>query len=287
MSKIIDIRDQIHLSGDDILKLNFIKNSDYYVFRKHYRFGLRSHIFEVLLKKDIQTESKGKMVDGVRIFPRAIPVKIFRILRNRFKNIEAVFREIDKYKILLHMLGPDLIAQSEEFIVDYTGTENHQIVLCGLQEYIDGEILDPWRIFDPSYLTGIYKPVTSDPSQALNRVKTAQHHIESFVKRVRKMISKTGFIPDLAGVGNLILMSDGRFKLVDINNIKKFEFNDNILLDDKGYPSCDVSIKVLSILEKQLLQKNIPDNDPLYSFFLSPHRLAKVKKLEKDFYKTL
>ncbi|MBU2429452.1 MAG: hypothetical protein KKH99_02060, partial [Proteobacteria bacterium] len=174
MSDIIDIRDQSHLSGEHIVNLNFIKDSDRYVFRKYYRFGLRSHIFEVLLKKDIRTESCGKMADGIRVFPRATPVKIFRILRNRFENLDAVFMEIEKYKMLLKILGPDLIAQSEEFIVDYTGTGGRQVVLCGLQEYIDGEILDPWRIFGPDYLTDIYRFFTTDPARLSARVKTAQ-----------------------------------------------------------------------------------------------------------------
>lgn len=283
----IDIRDQSHLSGSDVSKLNFIKKSDLYVFRKYYRFGLRSHIFEVLFKKDVLVELHGKIVNGIRIFPRARPQKIFRILRNRFQDVETVFKEIEKYKMLLDILGPDMIAQSEEFIVDYTGTGNSQIVLCGLQEYIDGEILDPWRIFDSDYLAGIYHPISSTISEIPTLIKTAQKNIECFTQKIHKMISQTGFIPDLAGIGNLILTPKGGLKLVDINNIKKFEFDDKILLDDKGYPSCDVSIKVLSILEKKLLQKNISADDPLYSFFLSPQRLKKVKKLEQAFYKIL
>jgi len=101
------------------------------------------------------------------------------------------------------------------------------------------------------------------------------------------MIAETGYIPDLAGFGNLILTLDGNLKLVDINNIVKIKLNDSIPIDDKGYPSCDVSVEVLSILEKDILQKNIKIDDPLYNLFLSPLRKVKVKTLEKKFYRNL
>ena len=100
------------------------------------------------------------------------------------------------------------------------------------------------------------------------------------------MITQTGYIPDLAGLGNLVLTPHGRLKLVDINNIVTIRFDDSIPIDDKGYPSCDVSIEVLSILEWKIHQKKIPSEDPLYHFFLSPERKKKVTLLEKKFYKT-
>jgi len=101
------------------------------------------------------------------------------------------------------------------------------------------------------------------------------------------LLFDTGYIPDLAGFGNLILTLEGNLKLVDINNIVEIKFNDSIPIDDKGYPSCDVSIEVLSLLEKDILQKNVQIDDPLYQFFLSPLRKIKVKALEKQFYKSL
>ncbi len=102
------------------------------------------------------------------------------------------------------------------------------------------------------------------------------------------MITRTGYIPDLAGIGNLILTRAGDLKLVDINNIVEIKLNDTILLDDRGYPSCDVSIEVLSILERDILQKKIPiKDDPLYCFFLSPERRKKVFAIEKEFYANL
>ena len=91
MNQPIDIRDQAHLSGSEVKNLNFIKASKALVFRKYYRSGLRSHIFEVLLARDVLKETQGEISDGIRMFPRARPIKMFRILRNRFKNKEAIF----------------------------------------------------------------------------------------------------------------------------------------------------------------------------------------------------
>ncbi|MBU8848702.1 MAG: hypothetical protein KOO65_05515 [Desulfobacterales bacterium] len=226
-------------------------------------------------------------MDGIRMFPRARPKKMFRILRNKFKSKEEIFREIKKYHILLKFLGPKFIAESDEFIVDYTGTGTTQIVLCGLQEYIEGEMLDPWRLFGEDYLRDLFKFNMHEDSQIQRLVRKIQKNIAKFVKRTRHMITDTGYIPDLAGVGNLILTPDGSLKLVDINNIVKINFSDTILIDDKGYPSCDVSVEVLSILGRDILHKDICMDDPLYRVFLSPERRIKIKALEKEFYKNL
>lgn len=287
MNKPEDIRDRAHLSGSEVQKLNFVNDSSRYIFRKHYRSGLRSHIFEILAAQDVLKETCGEIIDGIRLFPRARPKKIFRILRNRFKSTEAVFLEIKKYRMLLKFIGPEFIAQSDEFIVDYTGTGASQIVLCGLQEYIEGEILDPWKLFGKGYLQDLFKPYIHGEPHLQALVCNARKNIKKFVKKTRQMITDTGYIPDLAGVGNLVLTPDGALKLVDINNIVKIKFDDSILIDDKGYPSCDVSIEVLSILEQKILQKEIDMDDPFYRLFLSPGRKKRVKALEKEFYKNL
>ncbi|MBC8438325.1 MAG: hypothetical protein H8D87_01370 [Deltaproteobacteria bacterium] len=282
-----DIRDQAYLTESEVLKLNFINDSSRYIFRKYYRSGLRSHILEILLAEDVIKETQGEITEGIRMFPRAKPKKMLRILRTRFKNKEAVFQEIKKYQLLLKFLGPDFIAESEEFIVDYTGTGKSQIVLCGLQEYIEGEILDPWGLGGKNFLLDLFKSSTCPDSQLAARVEKARKNIAIFVKKIRQMISDTGYIPDLAGFGNLILTIDGNLKLVDINNIVEIKLNNSIPIDDKRYPSCDVSVEVLSLLEKDILQKNIQMDDPLYRVFLSRERKIKVKALEKQFYKSL
>ncbi len=283
----IDIRDKISLSGAEFKELNFINASGKYEFRKFYRSGLRSHILEILTSDDIKKETQGVLIDGLRMFPRARPVMMFRILRHKFKSTDEVFQEIKKYTILLDALGPEYIALSNEIIVDYLGAEKNHILLCGLQEYVDGEILDPWRFFGPNYLHSIYKSMTTDDLPVHILINKAKRSIKGFVKRIRKMISDTGYLPDLAGIGNLILTRDAQLKLVDINNIVEIKLDDHILIDDKGYPSCDVSVEVLSILERDLLNKEIHMNDPLYNLFLAPSRRKEIKKLEKRFYKKL
>ncbi len=283
----IDIRDKISLSGSEFKELNFINASGKYEFRKFYRSGLRSHILEILLSDDLKKETHGVSIDGIRMFPRARPVKMFRILRHKFKSTKDVFQEIKKYTILLDALGPEYIALSDEIIVDYLGAKKNNILLCGFQEYVAGEILEPWRFLGPNYLQNLYKSMMTDDLSVQILVNKAKKSIQGFVKRIRQMISDTGYLPDLAGIGNLILTRDAQLKLVDINNIVEIKLDDHILIDDKGYPSCDVSVEVLSILERDLLDKEIHMDDPLYDLFLAPERRKKVKKLEKTFYKRL
>ena len=287
MEKIIDIRQRPHLSGDEVKALNFISGSDKFIFRKHYRSGLRSHIFEILHAKDVTLESEGCIMDGIRSFPRARPVKMLRILRNRFSNKAEVFREIEKYRILLKWLGPELIAGSEEFMVHYTGTGTPEILLCGLQEYISGTVIDPWRMATIGGIEEIISVFDLTPEAEVKVLKTARQHFIRLVKSVRQMIHKTGFIPDLAGNGNLMVTASGNVKLVDINNIVEMEPMSEILIDDKGYPSCDVSVQVLAMLETSVLKKAPNENDSLYRIFLAEDRVRKVKALERTFYKEL
>ncbi|OGR31814.1 MAG: hypothetical protein A3J80_09505 [Desulfobacula sp. RIFOXYB2_FULL_45_6] len=287
MDKTKDIRDRNIISGDEVLGLNFIKGSGPYIFRRYYRSGLRSLIFEVLSAADVEKETQGEIMDGIRVFPRARPKKMFRILRNRFASKEEVLMEIQKYTVLLNHLGPDLIAASEEFMVDYAVREKREILLCGLQEYVEGEILDPWRLSIKEPLKDMFTSLSETWMEYPVWVKKVRENIGRFVERTRQMIHASGYIPDLAGIGNLIVMKDGRFKLVDINNIVPLKPDKTILIDDKGYPSCDVSVEVLSILERDVLQTPLPPDEPLYRHFLDPERTKEVRRLETLFYSRL
>nr|NJM01702.1 hypothetical protein [Desulfobacula sp.] len=283
----MDIRDRNIISGEEVLGLNFIKGTGPFIFRRYYRSGLRSLIFEVLSAGDVEKETQGRISDGIRVFPRARPRKMFRILRNRFTSKEEVLKEIRKYTLLLDCLGPGLMATSEEFIVDYAVRGKREIVLCGLQEYIEGEILDPWRLPDRGLLRDLFASLPETGAGPADWSEKIRQNMARFVEKIREMITCTGYIPDLAGIGNLIVTADGRFKLVDINNIVPLKPDDTILIDDKGYPSCDVSVEVLSILEKDILQTDVPPDDPLYLHFLTPERKKEVKRLEKLFYSRL
>ena len=279
-----DIRDQAHLSADAVKKLNFIKDSGRFEFRKYYRSGLRSHIFEVLQKEDVAREAVGEIQDGVRHFPKARPRKMFRIFRSRFENKNDIFQEIKKYKLLLDFLGKEFIACSEEFIADYRGTGFHRMILCGLQDYVEGRILDPWRISGKTALEDLYR---NGPVKDKAPAKQARKNIAEFTCRVRQLIRETGYIPDLAGIGNLILTPAGGLKLVDINNIVDIRLDDIIRLDDRGYPSCDGSVEALFLIESRLLDRDILTKDPLFCHFLTPERQKKVKILEHEFYRSL
>jgi len=282
-----DIRNQAHLSGKDVKRLNFINDSERYVFRKFYRSGLRSHIFELLSAGDVEKESLGVVEDGIRIFPRAKPVKMFRIFRNRFGSIEEIFQEIRRYKSLLSYLGPGFIALSEEFIVDYRDKNGMcRTLLCGLQEYVDGQILDPWRLSGPENISALLSAMAHELPDHL-RFQRALENISVFIAGVRRLMEETGYIPDLAGLGNLILTPEGGIKLVDINNIVEIKADKYIHLDDKGYPACDVSVQVLSIIEKAILNLDHSETDPLFKIFLTPDRLAQVKSIEQAFYRQL
>jgi hypothetical protein len=76
-----DIRDKAFITHHDVAGLNFIKADGPYVFKRHFRQGLRSHILEVLKRDDVSRARAGTIVDGLRWFPQAKPAWIFRIFR--------------------------------------------------------------------------------------------------------------------------------------------------------------------------------------------------------------
>ena len=284
MSNFADILNRRSLTGKEVKQLNFLKSSSTYNFRKYYRQGLRSHIFEIISADAVLKETEGEIIDGVRWFPRAAPNYVLRIMRKRFRTLKDVLGEIKNYALVLKFLGPELIAKSNEFIVEYTGAGKSQIVLCGLQEYVEGAALDPWILFGHNPLKTLYRSRFPGEASEKSWMENAIESISSFVRRARKMIVDEGHIPDLAGNGNLILTKAGRIKLVDINNILRFDQYASILIDDKGYPTFDKSMEVLVILEDKILKNKAVYKDPLYVHFLSEDRKRKVKKIEEQFF---
>jgi hypothetical protein len=282
-----DIRDKTSLTGAEVVQLNFINDSGKYYFRRHNRQGMRSHVLEVLAAEDLLKETSGEIIDGIRLYPRAVPKYMLRILRNRFTTLQETLDEIKTYNLVLKFLGTECIAISNEFIVEYTGTGQSEIVLCGLQEYVHGALLDPWGLVGEVPLETFCKSRFPMENLDAGHTEKGRESIAVFVTRTRKMITESGYITDLAGNGNLILTSAGDFKLVDINNILQVSIDDTILLDDKGYPSCDKSIEVLWILEDKIIKTANLSNDPLYKHFLSVDRSAKVRSLEKEFFENL
>jgi hypothetical protein len=285
-----DIRDKAYITHEDVVALNFIKASGPFIFRRHYRQGLRSHIMEVINKIDAERERTGLMVDGVRWYPRARPVRMFRIFRTRLPTMETALREIRRVKVVERYLAPDYIATSNEVIVDYVRPGRRDILLCGFQTHEQGEIIDPWSLLNGgAFVAALYDrlqgsvdtlEIGQDRWVALVRKKAA-----TFIQRIKEMIAKDGYIPDLAGRGNLVAAPSGEIKLVDINNISRVDFDSGIPLDDRGYPVCDKSIEALYLIEEKMAGRAADRKEALYQIFFNPQRRRAVKRHEEDFYR--
>jgi hypothetical protein len=283
-----DIRDKAFITHDDVVGLNFIKTDGPYVFRRHFRQGLRSHILEVLKRQDMARESTGIIVDGLRWFPKAKPACIFRIFRTRLKTVDNALKEIGRVKIVEKFLAPDFIARSSEFLVDYHGPQGPDLMLCGFQRYVEGEIIDPWTLLQPrAYLSTLYDSLKEHlhPQEVSKAqwIQSAQQNAARLVNRIKKMVWQTGYLPDLAGIGNLVISQTGEIKLVDINNISHVVFDDRIRIDDRGYPVCDKSIEALALLEEKVIGRTPNSSEILYQTFLNPQRQSAVKKSEAQF----
>lgn len=290
--KVRDIRDQTYLTHDDVAGQNFIKTAGPFVFRRHFRQGLRSHVMELLRPAELELERTGTMVNGIRWFPKAKPYRIFRIFKTRLGTLDAALNEIGRVKLVEKYLAPSYMACSDEFVVDYDGPDGRSLLLCGMQAYIEGEILDPWRIIKGrQFRTDLYDRLIAHPAVALvskqGWIRHFQKEAAIFIQRIKAMITETGHMPDLAGVGNLMVVPSGRIKLVDINNISPVHFDSTISLDDRGYPVCDKSIEALSHLEQKILDRAVDHNEALYRSFLNPERMAEVSRQEKHFYQKL
>jgi hypothetical protein len=278
-----DILNDRILTGEEVMALNFINASSPYHLRRYFRQGLRSHIFEVLDADDVLKETQGEILGGIRWFPRAVPRQMLRILRTRFSHLDQILEEVDKYTMILKFLGPELIAVSQEFIVEYRGPAGPVMLLCGLQEYVRGEVLDPWNLQGDTPLETFFQTSFPGGISGEKWLNKALESIALFVGQIKKMVMDEGCIPDLAGNGNLLITAQGDLKLVDINNIIEVHWKEIIFLDDKNYPSCDKSVEVLAILEQKILKnKNFMD-DALYAHFLTMERRKEVQILEEKF----
>ena len=284
-----DIRDRPYLSHEDVLKLDFVRDPGVFFFRKHYRTGLRSHIMEVLDPAEVEKETTGVEADGMTLYPQAEPVKMLRIFRTRFQSLNDAEAELKRVKIVQTYLAPDHVARSQEFLADYAVHGKREMLLCGLQEYVKGEVLEPWGFLDKPCLISLAHDMggQADEDEGVTDsrwVQAVQEKAENFVRKLKQMVLDARHVPDLAGVGNLILTRSGEIKLVDINNISTVSFDATIPLDDRGYPVCDKSIRVISLIEEKLLGRSPKEDDPVYKTFLSPDRIKEVRALEEKFH---
>ena len=283
-----DIRTRAFIGHDDVVGLNFINSDAPYHFRRHFRQGLRSHVMEVLRPADIDVEKFGISSDGIRRFPRARPIRIFRLFRTRLSNVAEALAEIGRVKLVERYLAPGYLARSNEFIVDYEAPEGSAPLLCGLQEYVEGEILNPWGLLEGDRLIAafhcqLFKAPTAPFPEKEAWAGIVRDKGIRFVEKIKQMILASGHVPDLAGMGNLMIVRSGTIKLVDINNIAIVSFSSQIELDDKGYPVCDKSIEALANLETKLIGNPIDPADAIYHFFLDPQRRHEVSEKERLF----
>ena len=238
---------------------------------------------EILHPADVVNENTGTLIDGVRKFPRAEPSMMFRVFRTQFETFGEAWAEVERVKIVSEYLAPEFMAYSYECIVEYHGPHGSELMLCGFQEYIEGSIIDPWTILDAeSLLPAIYKtmknrgvtmPLSSDEWVADARKKGSQ-----LIGRLKRMITHSGHIPDLAGVGNLIITPNGEICLVDINNISPVYSDSTIPLDEKGYPACDKSVEALSLIENKIAGRPINMEEKIYKRFLTSQRKSMVQE---------
>ena len=284
-----DVRSHPNLRHRDIIRLNFINAGTPYVFRKHYRQGLRSQIMEIIDPEDVTLETVGTLKDGVRHFPTATPRWMLRIFRSKFDTTREALDEIRRLKVVETYLSAHQYARSAEFLVDYRYGDEYHRLLCGLQEFVAGEVLNPWQISSLQDVENLFSDLLQSRLVSPYRrwkiwIASVRDHSRRFIRNIKRMVMETGYIPDLAGVGNLMLTPEGLLKLVDINNISKIVFEDQVALDDKGYPVGDKSIEALARLETCLLGRTVEEGDPLYDHFLTPQRRKRVKVLENAFY---
>jgi hypothetical protein len=247
---------------------------------------------EVLNPDDVLKQTKGVFIDGIRSFPWADPLKMLRIFRTKFHSLEEAFDEIIRLRVIETYLPDDSYAKSLEFIVDYIRNDTRDIILCGLQEYVDGEVLNPWELADENLVADLFSRMTVEGRCASDmttgqRIQRFQKKTKAFIDGAKKMILETRYVPDFAGVANLLVTAQGDIKLVDINNISRISFGPDIVLDDKCYPVCDKSIEAMWMLEKGLLDAPVDDTDPLYKRFLDPKRVEAVRYFEEKFHSDL
>jgi hypothetical protein len=244
---------------------------------------------EVLDPEDVKHETKGVVVEGLKRYPTAEPLKMFRIYRAHFDSLKDAIQELERVRLLGNFLAPDHVAMSEEFLVTYARHGRHDIILCGIQDYVEGEALNPWSPLNKDHLVSLLSTMgfNKDEDVATYTDKWIHHvceHARNFIGKAKQMIREANHVPDLAGAGNLLLTRSGEIKLVDINNISQVSFDPIVKVDDRGYPVCDKSIQALSLLEQKLLGRPPGKTNSIYKTFLNPERMKEVKAKEESFH---
>jgi hypothetical protein len=240
---------------------------------------------------DVLAETQGVYLEGILQFPQAQPSRILRIYKNRFTSLGSAIQSIKDIKTLERYLGDTNCARSFEFLVSYKNENGYDWMLGGIQEYIQGMVLDPWGFIDSETLgeyclkVGLEIDDSLLPDQKI-LAQRVRRKTENFISKVKTMIEKSQLMPDLAGAGNLILTPQGDIKLVDNNNITPVSYSSQISVDDFGYPVTDKSVEALSFLETKVLGRQLDLNTKLYRTYLDNQRMLEVKDLESAFHES-
>jgi hypothetical protein len=210
---------------------------------------------------------------------------MLRIFRRRFLDAREALEDIARLRVVERYLPAAQIARSEEFLSDYLSPRGPEVLLCGLQVFVEGIELDPWAQSLPGELRDalvlqVPGPVAAVPAFSQRLCASAAR----FVHCTRRMIRETGTIPDLAGRGNLRVTAEGVIVLVDINNISSECYAEGIPLDDRGYPVCDKSVEAMTLLERRFCGVRTPESDPLRRHFFHPARRRRVQELDASFH---
>jgi hypothetical protein len=239
---------------------------------------------EVLEAGQVHQEIHGRVVDGVRLFPKAVPLKMLRIFRTRLSSISQALNEIVKLRVIETFLARDQFAGSSEFIVDYIGSSGPGMLLCGLQEFVEGRKLDPWRLKSGGIFRAYPEMIGKEQKAFAARLRKSARR---FVGGVKRMIQKSGYIPDIAGQRNLLVTRPGNIRLVDINNVSRVIYTHKIFIDDKGYPVCDKSMEALALMDRHLCGNTSCREESLYHMFLDPVRMREVAAMDASFHRSL
>ncbi len=156
-------------------------------------------------------------------------------------------------------------------------------------EYVEGEVIDPWSAFDGAHLISHFHRMGLRAGEYTVKeidqwIDSVRGKAQAFTRRIKGMILKADHVPDLAGVGNLILTRSGHIKLVDVNNISQVFFEPMIHLDDRAYPVCDKSIEALYLLELKLAGQSSQEGDRIHETFMDPERMKVVLELDRRFH---
>ena len=180
-------------------------------------------------------------------------------------------KEIEQYEKMEEHLGASLVPVSPFYANDSEG----RLRTYSIQRYVavkkDLRTLYTWE------------PIES----------TTKDSLAELINGIRRLIKACGLIPDLAGENNVVLDSNNKAKLIDVNNINPLldrknwsHFSDAELkerqheilslsgvkrfinpkyLDDKNYPMADISLLVMRNWEKVLGKRTTELNqDEIY-----------------------